>query len=106
MAWEIGPFSVRLGASVQIAFWWDRDPGVQAIQVLPRWSESGDVVVGATANLELTSLSIENQPMFGRGPSGDRIVYFVTVTHLGATGGGDVTLTADPTEFLIRGGKV
>ena len=107
MAWQVGPFTVGSGRAVRIAFWWDSDPGVQAIQVLPTWGTGGGTRLSTAANLELTNLSIENQPANGRGggPSGDRIVYFITVTHLGVTSGAH-SFESDPAEFFIRGGEV
>ena len=103
MAWSIGPFSVRRGSTVEIGFFWDGDPGVQAIQVFPRRNIAGGggIAVLESADLELSGLRIENQAGLGEGGR-DRIVYRVSVTHRGAT----VFALADPAEFDIRGGRI
>jgi hypothetical protein len=100
MAWQIGPFAVRTGTSVTIGFWWDEDPGVQAIQVLPIVTSIGGGFLELSGELELTSLSIENEPR--PRAAGRRITYRVVVTHHRHR----YWLPADPVEFVIRGAEV
>lgn len=109
MAWQIGPYSVRQGSSIRVAFWWDDDPGVQAVQALPFDDGSiggGGTIVNSTSAVEITELRIENEP--GRGnirPYNTQITYFVTVAAPRPFNNSSF-LQADPVTFYIRGGKV
>jgi len=108
MAWQIGPYSVRRGSSLRLAFWWDEDPGVQAIQAFPFDDGSGGGVIRAarTSAVEITELRIENEP--GRGnipPHNTRITYFLRVAAPPPINNSSF-FTADPVTFFIRGGKV
>lgn len=109
MAWQIGPYSVRQGSSMRIAFWWDDDPGVQAIQALPFDDGSaggGGITIASTSGVEITELRIENEP--GRGNIGrfnTRITYFVRVAAPRPFNNSSFE-QADPVTFHVRGAKV
>jgi hypothetical protein len=109
MAWRIGPYSVRQGSSIRIAFWWDEDPGVQAIQALPFDDGSisgGGIRILSTSAVTITEQRVENEPGRGRmGPYNTRLTYFVTVAAPRPFNNSSIA-RADPVTFYIRGGKV
>lgn len=104
MAWELGPFSVRQGTSIRIAFWWDNDPGVQALQVYPVGDP--DSIVGTTSAVEITHVRVENEPGRGRiRPHNTQLTYFVTVATPRPLNNSSIFI-ADPVVFMLRGGQV
>ena len=109
MAWQIGPYSVRQGASIRIAFWWDEDPGVQVVQAFPfdDLSEGGGgLIVNTTSAVQITELRIENEPGRGRiPPENTRITYFATVTAPFPFNNSSFAI-ANPVTFFLRGGQV
>ncbi len=109
MAWQLGPYSVRRGSSILIAFWWDNDPGVQVIQALPFDDGSfggGGIIVNTTSAVEIVEQRIENEPGRGNIPRfNTQITYFVRVAapppYNNSSGA-----HADPVTFHLRGAKV